>query len=107
MMAIHPDFCIGGLVTMTNLGLHAHRPIKALKSYPVQAMRTQRARTQVTVSSHYDLSLVAAQFDHIKRRSSGNTQALALSYSEVVDASMSTNYFAGCRYQLSGSIGQL
>src|SRR5262249_38491630 len=52
------------------------------------------------------LATIALNLDHVERRSCGNSQTLALSHREIVNAGVFTNYFAVGAYEFTRGIRQ-
>src|SRR5690242_17353200 len=91
-VALHPNLRIRWLMAMANLDLHANGSIERFKRDPIHTMRVQCSRAQIIIASNNHLPLVAAQLDHVERRSSRYAKPLALTNSKVVDARVMTDH---------------
>src|SRR5690348_17100261 len=105
--ALHPNLRIRRLMAMANRGLHANGSIERFACNPVQPMSMKNSGTQMIVVPNNHLPLVSAQFDHIQRRSSSDSESLALANGEVVNARMMTDNLAHSSHQLARRIRQL
>src|ERR1700734_1094291 len=93
-------------MAMTDLRLHADGRTKIIEGNPIQPPRTQRLREQVLSRSDDHLSLLAPNLEDIQGRPGSNSEPLALSDGEVMNAAVAADHLSCGRNQFPSCIRQ-
>src|ERR1700683_5043031 len=91
---------------MTDFQSHLHWFGQTADCYQISPPRAQGSRIQIFLIADHDLALVTLDLNHVKRRTSRDSQSLALTNGEVVDAVMLGVYLPVGGHEFASGIGQ-
>ena len=78
-------------MAMANFHRGSHRLRQICDRDQIHAMRAQGPGVEIFLVADDDLARVSLDLNHVKRRTRGHAEALALAHGEVVDAAMLAN----------------
>src|SRR5580700_6668610 len=91
---------------MANLHRNPRGFVQVINGDQIYPVGAQGTRIKFFLTTDHNLSLVAVDLNHVKRRSRGYAQALALAYGEIMNTAVLAYYFPTRGHQLAGGIGQ-
>src|SRR4029077_9390058 len=93
-------------MAMSNFHGDTHRLTESINRDQIYTARPQSARIQIVRTTDHDLLVRAADLDHIKRRSRGQSESLALTNGEIVNARMLADHFTAGGHQFARGVGE-
>src|SRR5450755_1662530 len=92
-------------MAVANLGAHTKGLVKVVDGNPVQSLGAQGLGKKIVRAADHNLAPIAADLQHIERRTGGYAETLALADGEVVDSLVGADDLTAGGNELAGGVG--